>query len=89
MDLSPGLMKKDPFVSLNILIRFSIIFCSVMSLVSYIYQLNPSPLNMKYGSSSQVSVYTAVILELSASVLDIFISLYYFLLRSFLILDFM
>ena len=75
LGLFPGLINNDLSVILNNLVVLSIIFCSIVSLVSNIYWLNPSTLHTQYGSRSQVAIPTSVILALSASVLNNFISL--------------
>ena len=89
LDLVSGLMKKDLSLSLNCLVRFSIIFCSVMSLVSNISRLHPSPLYQDSRSRSHVTVSTAVILSLADSVLASFIFLSIYVLRSSCILTLM
>ena len=75
LDLFPGIIKKDLSVSLNCLVKFSIILITVMSLVLNLSQLHHYPLHTKSGSRSYVEVSTSVILEFSDSVLSIFIFL--------------
>ena len=84
------------YVSLNHLVGFSIIFIPVMYLVSNLSWLHPSPLHAQYGTRSQVSVYTSLMLTLAVLVLAIliflpayFLSLFWFLALMYLICYFL
>ena len=68
-------MKKDSRVSINRLVRFSIIFISFMYIVSNLSWLHPSYLHVQPISRSQVDVSTSVMLALAVSVLAMFIFL--------------
>ena len=81
LDLLPGLTKKDPYVSLNVLVRISVILCSEVSLVSNLYQLHTSSLYAKSGRRSQASISTGTMIALYASVFDNLILLTESLLR--------
>ena len=83
LDLFPGIINKDMSVILNLFVSFSIIFCSVVSLVSKISQFHPSTLHVHYRSRSQVGVSNAVMLALANSFLANLILLTDSLLHSF------
>ena len=83
LDLFPGVIKKYPPVIINRLVKFSIIFSLVMSLVSNPSWFHLSTLHAQSGSRPQFAVSSAAMLPLDDSVLAIFIFMPAYLLNSF------
>ena len=83
LNLFPGIMKKYPSVSLKRLVKLSITFSLVMSLVSNPSWFHLSTLHAQYGSRPQFSVSSVAMLPLDDSVLAIFIFMPAYLLNSF------